>query len=492
MIEVILEYDTAILNGVAYPEPHIIAYSRHSGGEAHRWENEWVEKEATDGYHPVAYIAYGTHAAYFQDLGWNEDLSKGILVDHTDMNFIVMDNQPWLHFSGKWGGQENSPVGPMFQEVKWVTPVTWGMKYLDNYLLHLERPGHLLVTNEEGQRIGFVGDHFVNEIHDAYAVVTDEHEYYQLPEDEYAVEISGFDSDSDYDVIMNEDGEATHISFKDELAAHMNKAFSIINVDVKEYRLEVDTDGDGAPDLMLSPDHIIGYKDGNGHPYLLYASLAGILLLGFILYRTQKRVIKSIMNPKSKRTRLDVVGYILVGVAAIFFLLWLIGTVTDLLGEYEYEKEVLQLAVGLYLLGRVVPAFKKQYSPGRKVQEVLTRSGWSCIVVWAVFRLLRWTGWVGAMDIGVAVDYFVMTGLIVLLIGYTAKFLRTLRRHWVLQVFLFVVGGALILFWGYTRVFAVYGGYADLCLVAGSVAIGLGVLGRLKRPVSSAQPEKEL
>jgi hypothetical protein len=95
------------------------------------------------------------------------------------------------------------------------------------------------------------------------------------------------------------------------------------------------------------------------------------------------------------------------------------------------------------------------------------------------------------MDIGVAVDYFVMTGLIVLLIGYTAKFLRTLRRHWVLQVFLFVVGGALILFWGYTRVFAVYGGYADLCLVAGSVAIGLGVLGRLKRPVSSAQPEKE-
>lgn len=487
MIEVILEYDESILNGTAYPEPYLVAYSRHSGGETHRWENEAVEKEANS-YHPVAYIAYGTHAAYFQDLGWNEDLNKGINVSYDGMNFISIDNKEWSKFPGRWGGQENSPVGPMFQESKWDSPVLWAMEYLDTFQLHLERPGHLLVTNEEGQRIGIVEGEYVNEIQNAYAVITEDHEYYQLPADEYSVEISAFDSDIDYDVVMNKDGEVTHMSYKDEVASHITKAYAEISEGLKEYALKMDKDGDGRIDLILEPEQIIGYSDKGKYP-LFYLFLGGIILLvAFITYKTQKRIVK-IFKTKPKRTRLNMAGYILKGVAAVFFLLWLIAVMTDLLGEYQYEMQFLQCAVGVYLGSQILPAFKKQPA-GRKIQVFFINVGWPLIGLWAAFMILRWAGWFGPMEIGIDIDFFLVTGVIFLLVGYVIKFLRFLREHLIVGILFFVIGCVSIFFWIFNKVLDIFPDYADYILIIGIVAIAIGILGRLKRG-SPAETEKE-
>lgn len=484
MVEVILEYDESITDGISYPEPLIIAYSRHSGGEAHRWENEVVEKEENQGYHPVAYIAYGTHAAYFQDLGWNEDLNKGIKIGYADMNFILIDDKEWLQFPGRWGGQENSPLGPLFQESKWVTPLLWAVNYLDTFQFHLKHPAHLLITNEKGQRIGFVGEEFVNEIHDAYAVVTDGHEYYNVPEGVYSVEISVIEEGIDFDVVMNDNGEVTHLSYEDELVTHIEKVYAEIRAGVKEYTLQLDKDGDGRIDLTLTPDSITRFTDRKEHPFLLYASI--VVILAFITYGIQRRIVRLIgskskleRKQKLERTRSDVAKAILEGVAAVFLILWFTAAVTDLLGEYGYEEQFLQCSVGMYLFSQMIPALKQDYSTGRKVQEFLINVGWPLIGLWVVVTVLRYTGYVGAVEVGIDIDYFLVTGIIFLLMGYTIRSIRYIKEHWNLRFF-FVIGGLFVFFWLFTRIFSLFLRYADYILVIGIVAISIGILGRLK------------
>ena len=487
MIEVILSYSESILNGTSYPEPYIVAYSRHAGGEAHRWENEWIEKKEVNGYHPVAYVAYGTHAPYFQDLGWNEDLNKGFDVSYADMNFILIEDKEWLNFSGRWGGQENSPFGPMFQEIKWDSPVLWGMEYLDTYQFHLERPGHLLITNGEGNRIGFVGGEFVNEIHNSYAIITETHEYYSVPEDDYSVEItSSEEGDVEFDVIINDNGEATLITYEHELAKHITKIYTEISSDLKEHVLKMDEDGDGKIDLTLKPDETIHYLNEKEYSLLLLAAAVVLVVVAaFALYRIlRKRVSKD-----RKRTKKEWLKSVLERIAAAFFLLWIIAAVTDLL--VEYEVEFLQCAVGIYLISQILSVFEPEYTPGKKIQKFFTSLGWPLIGFWAVFTLLEWSRWVGPVEIGIDIDYFLVIGVIFLVLGYTIAFFRSAARFGIVRFLLFVIGGFSFSFWIFTRIFSIFSEYADYILVVGIVSIGLGLVLGLKRPGKTKESPRE-
>lgn len=230
MIEVILTYSPDILKGTDYPEPYMVAYSRHYTGEAHFWNSKSVEKELTNGYHPVAYIAYGTHAAYFKDLGWNEDLNKGISVSYDDMTFFCIENTEWFSFSGRWGCHQNSPLGPQLQGDKWSHPVEWAKTHMDAYQFHLGDSGYLTLTNDENQKIGMVNGEYINEIKGAYAVFKDNHTYYYVPKDEYTIEIAPRTEQIDFDIITFENGEKVHISYDDEKVTHIiNKCAEISN-----------------------------------------------------------------------------------------------------------------------------------------------------------------------------------------------------------------------------------------------------------------------
>jgi len=113
MIEVILEYDDAILRNNEFPKPQIVAYSQHKWGETHRWSDSIIEKK---GHHPIVYVAWGTHASYFDGSGIlpntiPDHRNKGIEVNYNELNLELLDNKEWLDFSGKWGGDDNSPPG---------------------------------------------------------------------------------------------------------------------------------------------------------------------------------------------------------------------------------------------------------------------------------------------------------------------------------------------------------------------------------------------
>jgi ABC-type antimicrobial peptide transport system permease subunit len=104
-------------------------------------------------------------------------------------------------------------------------------------------------------------------------------------------------------------------------------------------------------------------------------------------------------------------------IAVVFFILWFIAAVTDLLGTYEYEIEFLQFAVVFLLFSRIPAAFRKSFSYRYKLKRVFLNLGLTLVGLWAAFKVLRWIGWFGTMEVGVNIDYMLITGIISLLAG---------------------------------------------------------------------------
>ncbi len=106
-------------------EPIEAIYSQHIGGQKANWE--LVEKE---GNHIKVYIAKGSHANYFRyyqgKLGLAHDIvgKNGKILYPKDYNLIVLNNQSWLYFKGRWGEcatieneirGKNGPFGPLYR-----------------------------------------------------------------------------------------------------------------------------------------------------------------------------------------------------------------------------------------------------------------------------------------------------------------------------------------------------------------------------------------
>jgi len=270
MIEVILEYDDSILREDKFPDPYAVAYSQHHWGETHKWNNSIIQKNE---HHPVIYVAWGSHASYFDEstsiLVDHDVRNKGTKLEYKNLNLELLDNKEWLDFSSKWGGDPLSPKGPMFTEgyppldiSKWDQPVRFAMLGMSSTEITLGSPAHLLITNQKDQRIGYKREEFVNEIPGAYPIITEDHEYYHLPNDMYSVEITAFeDGDIDLSIRINDNGEVTYIAYENKQVTEKTKAYTTLDPSKKDYEIEMDKDGDGIIDETIKPDKIITYKD---------------------------------------------------------------------------------------------------------------------------------------------------------------------------------------------------------------------------------------
>ena len=117
------------------------------------------------------------------------------------------------------------------------------------------------------------------------------------------------------------------------------------------------------------------------------------------------------------RDSLEATQGILTRIALIFFILWVIAVLTDFLGRYEYEANFLQLAIFLLLLSQIPAAFKEGYSYGEKFKKLFQNLGLVLVGLWCAFKVFRWVGWFGPMEVGVNIDYFLIGGIISFLAG---------------------------------------------------------------------------
>ena len=114
--------------------PQTVLYSQHQAGQNAAWGE--VEKVDT---HPIVYVAQGSHANYFRSyqgrMGIESDIvgSDGIRIDFDQSNIIMLEDQGWLDFAGRWGywGTEAEvalgragPHGPVFNQdgIRWGQP----------------------------------------------------------------------------------------------------------------------------------------------------------------------------------------------------------------------------------------------------------------------------------------------------------------------------------------------------------------------------------
>jgi hypothetical protein len=140
-----VDFDAATPQQALETGPYEVDLAQHAGGERGAWRDD--PKLTKDGTHPLAYIATGSHAAYFQRELY---LGKGGTAifgcedtrsahERVSLQTVVMPNTPvpsdsrfaWLNFAGRWGqrqpGINNGPLGPASGEDReaWTHPITW-------------------------------------------------------------------------------------------------------------------------------------------------------------------------------------------------------------------------------------------------------------------------------------------------------------------------------------------------------------------------------
>ena len=109
-------------------------YAQHSGAERCGWPS--VRRR---GGAPVAYLANGSHAAYFRpgvrDRTFpdpNDEAEGRGSVSRPPVEVISADDPGWMRFAGRWGtsrarlpAEQSSPRGPAFQGVRWNDPAAF-------------------------------------------------------------------------------------------------------------------------------------------------------------------------------------------------------------------------------------------------------------------------------------------------------------------------------------------------------------------------------
>jgi hypothetical protein len=269
-IEVLLDYDTR--------EPIGAAYSRHLDGEYRLW-NE-IKKEGT---HPVAYIAWGSHAAYFEKgfhnvwgPAYDFTSDKGRKGLPSDFSPISEASGPsWLYFGGNWGYRTRSdddcplwwndgPYGPLYLKETWLDPVGWALSKENNKseilrspytLFSLSCPADMLITNSAGQRLGFLNGEFVQEIPNSYVQDYGEEEAYLITGiDQYTIEIFGTgDGTFDLACSVNLWDNTKVMKYSNVPVTATTKAFLTLNSNLS---LDVDSNGDGITDFTVLPTFI--------------------------------------------------------------------------------------------------------------------------------------------------------------------------------------------------------------------------------------------
>jgi hypothetical protein len=110
-------------------------YAQHGGAERCGWSSV-----RTDGGAPVAFLANGSHAAYFRPGGRdrtfpdpNDEASGRGRIRRPRLVVINAGDPGWMRFSGPWGTsrarwpmEQSSPRGPAFQGERWDDPAAAG------------------------------------------------------------------------------------------------------------------------------------------------------------------------------------------------------------------------------------------------------------------------------------------------------------------------------------------------------------------------------
>jgi hypothetical protein len=170
--------------GIGGDVPDVAVYAQHRHGEKRRWED--VEKLRDSPDVPVAYVARGSHAAYFEK-GYHQteawyDIADGKRPAPKLVLEIVEDaTHPWLRWPGRWGDtmardtgadlDQAAPTGPGTKK-HWRDPNTLLDNAKPSLLRKSPRAPDVTLTRGRGDRLQIAYDFSAREPAPRALVVT--------------------------------------------------------------------------------------------------------------------------------------------------------------------------------------------------------------------------------------------------------------------------------------------------------------------------------
>ncbi|MHC1605036.1 MAG: hypothetical protein ACXQTP_03595 [Candidatus Methanofastidiosia archaeon] len=174
------------------------------------------------------------------------------------------------------------------------------------------------------------------------------------------------------------------------------------------------------------------------------------------------------MNKKKKEKSIGNIGH-------IFFVLWLISLVSDVLGQYEYKKEFLILAVAFWTASSFVDRLRKRRSISKKVTAAFRKSGTTLFGLWIFLYILKLLGWLETWW-DTYLIYILGISILMLVTSLIVKASTSRRSHWQLRSSLYTIGGLILFVWVVLRLQGAYVENQDTIFVISLACIAVGFL----------------
>lgn len=132
-----LNFDVATAAEALAVAPTSTILAQHEGGEVASWSDAKLNR---DGDHVAVYPGQGSHASYYGQSVWfgksaesgfgcdDTSVGSGITAQRLDPEVVMLVDQPWLTYTGRWGEKapsfNNGPTGPN-TKTQWETPIAW-------------------------------------------------------------------------------------------------------------------------------------------------------------------------------------------------------------------------------------------------------------------------------------------------------------------------------------------------------------------------------
>ena len=157
----------------------------------------------------------------------------------------------------------------------------------------------------------------------------------------------------------------------------------------------------------------------------------------------------------------------------VFFLLWALSLVSDVLGSYEYKLQFLFIMFALWAIGSFIDGFREAYPIDKQISTAFRKLGTTLFGVWILLLFFDLLGWLEPWW-DQYIIYALALSIISVSVGFAVRAMKTRRGYWQARSTLYGLGIVIVVLWGIFKLLGLYPDYQDTMLISGIIAFAVG------------------
>jgi hypothetical protein len=171
----------------------------------------------------------------------------------------------------------------------------------------------------------------------------------------------------------------------------------------------------------------------------------------------------------------DMVKDVLHKAGVVFFLLWVLSLVSDVLGSYEYKVQFLLIMFVLWAIGSFIDGFREHFAAYKKASTSFRKLGTTFFGIWILLLIFDLFGWLDPWW-DPYIIYALALAIISVSIGFSIRAMMTRSGYWQARSTLYGIGIIIVILWGLFKLLGLYTAYQDTILISGIVAFAVGYI----------------